>query len=808
MKKSSSKDSGKSMCCLTIFFFIALIIIFVIWAETPIGSVEERITEIVGAIFLYGFGICMLIIIANSINATINERTKRGKPGINLSVLNSEKKIFYFPYYLLIIGIIIIGFNVPANFYGLILLNGLLALLVVISFILIAIKFKRIKYWVDTRDLIAIFSLFLIIISIWGIDPLEFFVYLMGIVGIFTWVVWFIIDVIKGRIKPIKLLGLTGIILIVSGIISHFQFASYFTILIIHLGFYVWIGFFVSELLQRNKIQGLDEVNETKIFEDLIRDAKTLIDDGKKSFNNKDYSKAVDYWESSVKFYEKALKIAPSSTQKEKIQSNIVMLQENIGNALEMNANKHNKKAVKAHEKSDLVKASNEWSSAIEVFEKLIAITKSEKLNIDIESIKFKMKVISKNLEQLEIEKLCASADDIFETSQSMKEKDITNALQLTTESISLYSEALSKTKKNPDFKPLAEPIKTKIVNTRNFQEELERKMDQLIGITPLVTKVVIEDADDIEYKKVEARLRADKTSKALKIIREFEFIGGQVRFKIGLINHTNTPLTGIKLSFDFPDALKWVAHEPNKYERKGDSIRFSKLGKNEKKVVSLYLEPVNCMESPINATISFFDAEDRPQAIPMEPKMIDITCPIFFTKEEANLARVKQIQRSLTHQDKKIFPIVNLDKISLIFSTVLSVLGNYDIKLIFRELSEEDKFGEAWFYGTTKVKKNRIITYLLLEGESKTLEIEVSADDQGQITGFLAEIGNKIRDELLKLNIIESEEQFYDISMSMQLNHCPYCWNIIPSELIEEYLRGKPVQCEYCKETLIAKGN
>ena len=288
----------------------------------------------------------------------------------------------------------------------------------------------------------------------------------------------------------------------------------------------------------------------------------------------------------------------------------------------------------------------------------------------------------------------------------------------------------------------------------------------------------------------------------------EFEFIGGQVRFKIGLINHTNTPLTGIKLSFDFPDALKWVAHEPNKYERKGDSIRFSKLGKNEKKVVSLYLEPVNCMESPINATISFFDAEDRPQAIPMKPKMIAITCPMFFTKEEANLARVKQIQRSLTHQDKKIFPIVNLDKISLIFSTVLSVLGNYDIKLIFRELSEEDKFGEAWFYGTTKVKKNRIITYLLLEGESKTLEIEVSADDQGQITGFLAEIGNKIRDELLKLNIIESEEQFYDISMSMQLNHCPYCWNIIPSELIEEYLRGKPVQCEYCKETLIAKGN
>jgi len=148
--------------------------------------------------------------------------------------------------------------------------------------------------------------------------------------------------------------------------------------------------------------------------------------------------------------------------------------------------------------------------------------------------------------------------------------------------------------------------------NVRNFQEVLEEKMDELIGIAPLTTEIVIEHDDDSDYKKVQSTIKADKGKKVLKIIREYEFIGGQVRFKVGLVNNTNNPLTNFKISFDLPDALKWVLYEPDKYERKGDSILIPKLGKNEKKTVSLYLEPINCMESPVNATISFFDVNDR----------------------------------------------------------------------------------------------------------------------------------------------------------------------------------------------------
>jgi len=45
---------------------------------------------------------------------------------------------------------------------------------------------------------------------------------------------------------------------------------------------------------------------------------------------------------------------------------------------------------------------------------------------------------------------------------------------------------------------------------------------------------------------------------------------------------------------------------------------------------------------------ISFFEVNDRPYAIPMKPKMVAITCPIFFTDIDVNLARVRNLHKKL----------------------------------------------------------------------------------------------------------------------------------------------------------------
>ena len=312
-----------------------------------------------------------------------------------------------------------------------------------------------------------------------------------------------------------------------------------------------------------------------------------------------------------------------------------------------------------------------------------------------------------------------------------------------------------------------------------------------------------IKEIDSLMEKfKISEEKKEDLEKPFLSIIREFDFVGGQIRFKIGLKNNTNFSFTNLKITFNIPDALKWILHEPS-YSRVGDSILIPKLGANEKKAISFYLEPINCMESPVNATVSFFDERDKPHAATMKPKMVSITCPIFFTEADANLARVKSLRRKLSHHDKKLFPLVKTEESVSIFSSILSVLKEFDIKLTFSDFSEEDRFGEAWFYGITKVKKNQIVIYILLDGTDKKVEIEVSGNEESQITAFLAEIGDRTRKKLILNKIIDIEDDFYDMRVSILSKLCPFCYTSISDNQVQKFIDGGFIQCKNCNVEL-----
>jgi hypothetical protein len=298
--------------------------------------------------------------------------------------------------------------------------------------------------------------------------------------------------------------------------------------------------------------------------------------------------------------------------------------------------------------------------------------------------------------------------------------------------------------------------------------------------------------------KKKKEQIMLLKPPSYLLLKREYEFVGGQVKFKLSLENLLNFPLTNIRITFEIPKALKWILYEPD-YKQMGESILISKVGAKEKTSISLYLEPINCMNSSINATVSFYDVNDKPQAITMKPKLVSITCPMFFTEEDANLARVKSIQRSFTHQDKKIFPVVSPEKSVVIFSSILSEVGKFDIKLVSKEFSEEDMFGEAWYFGITKVKKNRIVTHIILDGKNKVLDIEVSGNEEDQITAFLAEIGDRIRRQLINKKVIPSQEGFNDMRIFILSNICPICYEAISEESVQKFLEGEGIKCENC---------
>ncbi len=530
-------------------------------------------------------------------------------------------------------------------------------------------------------------------------------------------------------------------------------------------------------------------------FENLIQKSHDLVNHGNQNYSKELFVEAITNWKEAIKIYNQALRTSLTHKLSKKIKVNQRSLRKSICLSYLENGNRKNIIALKAHEKKDLKSSKNNWDSAKIDFQKALNLIKSENLAISQSQIESKVNSIEFNLRQLAIEKTCLDAEHKFTKAQSIQKDDLREAIVLTQDSFLQYWQAIKQAKTDPKFQELINIIQGKLEKTKDFQSILQNRMADLINIYLLVPNIKI---DESKYDKVGTKIEAEVEQKILGIKREYEFIGGQVRFKVKVINYSKYSLTGLKITFDIPIALKWILHEPD-YVRKGDSISITKLGAKEKKTISLYLEPINCMESPINASISFFDFKDRPHAIPMKPKMISITCPLFFTETSVNLARVKSLRRKFAHRDRKVFPISSIEKSSPIFSAILSVLGKFDIKLISEDYSEADRFGEAWFYGITKVKKKRIVTYVILDSENRTLEFEVSGNDERQITAFLAEIGDKIRQHLVQQKIINPEDKFYDLRISVLSDLCPFCYSSLSPELVQEYNENQIIKCDNC---------
>ena len=356
------------------------------------------------------------------------------------------------------------------------------------------------------------------------------------------------------------------------------------------------------------------------------------------------------------------------------------------------------------------------------------------------------------------------------------------------------------------DITILDEEIRSFVENLRATQFKIDKKIDEMLGVVN-VSKYFEEDEDEEEDEQARFKNKEKqreplkgkekwKKSKEPEILREYEFLGGKVRFKVKIANNTKEILTDLKITFSLPESLKWIAHEPE-YPRKGDTLMIPKLGIEEQKTISLYLNPINCTGSPINATLTYFDSKDQPHAIPMKPKKIEISCPIFFTKEEVNPARVKHLHQSLPIRDKKILPILEDVDINEQIEIAIRSISLHDVKFVDKE--ERAPSYEFWYFGTTKVKQKSMTIYLKIDTERLTMLIEVSGENHENITALLAEIEDQIRQEINSINSNYNEESYLDLKTTVLLGHCPYCFNPISKQMVKDYKAGKSIFCNSC---------
>jgi PKD repeat protein len=237
------------------------------------------------------------------------------------------------------------------------------------------------------------------------------------------------------------------------------------------------------------------------------------------------------------------------------------------------------------------------------------------------------------------------------------------------------------------------------------------------------------------------------KEKKGVKLLSEVEFFQGFVRLKTGVKNDTETVITDVALDIVYDDNVLRLDHIQPVYEYKRGKVHLGNVNAAEKKTVAFNFDPIICMESMIDGTLTYRDVGGKLQVVSMKSRRADIVCPIFFTKENANTAMLKRlIHEELSAQDSKVFRYPDGLAPLQAFELCKGVVHLHDVKFV-REFIEEKPIwlGEAWFYGETKVKGYKIVIRVTVREDTHTAEFFVASSQMEVITGLLAELGHSL---------------------------------------------------------------
>ncbi len=245
-------------------------------------------------------------------------------------------------------------------------------------------------------------------------------------------------------------------------------------------------------------------------------------------------------------------------------------------------------------------------------------------------------------------------------------------------------------------------------------------------------------------------KIKEHKDEDKIEVIREYDFIGGQVRFKVVVRNKSSLAINNVKVVLDAPTS----------YKIKEAMINVPVIESGNSRGVDFYMEPKECGISNIGGTVIYKNAQGEQHSIPIKKKEVQIKCPLvctsFSTIEDCQLA----IQ-SLPN-DARAFLIADLDP-RLAYRAAIRAMKNFETSMI---TSHEDTAkaegykAEAWFCAEAKVTGGRIITRVFVSEANQSLEVRVWTANPGQLTGFLAKVIEILFEEINIIRKIKSEER------------------------------------------------
>ncbi|MFX0101968.1 MAG: PCI domain-containing protein [Candidatus Hodarchaeota archaeon] len=235
---------------------------------------------------------------------------------------------------------------------------------------------------------------------------------------------------------------------------------------------------------------------------------------------------------------------------------------------------------------------------------------------------------------------------------------------------------------------------------------------------------------------------------KFIEVVREYDFIGGQVHFKIAIRNNSPVAIYDVKVVLDYPDA----------FQLEEEMITVPVIEPDSSRGIDFYLEPTSCGKSQVSATVIYKDFTSTVHTIHARKKEVWIKCPLVVSTMDT-LDDVLKVIQSLP-SDGRSFLISDIDT-RLAYHAGFRAISHFDARCVAAPEKGDDENFEADAYFATKAKMGgRIVIQMSVSEKTQIMEIRVWCAEPGQLTGLLAKIIEYLFQEINTIRNIKADSR------------------------------------------------
>jgi len=341
-------------------------------------------------------------------------------------------------------------------------------------------------------------------------------------------------------------------------------------------------------------------------------------------------------------------------------------------------------------------------------------------------------------------------------------------------------------------------------------ESSIEENLAQIIargdidGYIDMAKKIFVAYSVPMEAK-TQAEPTANKSSDGgkIEVVRDYDFIGGQLHFKIAVRNQTNMAINSVKVLLDVPSS----------YKTKDPLINIPVIEANNSRGVDFYLEPKECGISNIGGDVIYKTASGEKRTVHIRKKAVQIKCPLVVSC----LATIEDIQISIADlpNDARAFLIADLDP-RLGFRAAVRTIKRFEVSTVTSHEGTDAKGkyeAESLHCSEAKVGGGRIITRIYVSEANQSLEVRIWAAHSGQLTGFLAKVIELLFEEINLIRKIKSEEREKTIdimaitqNLAEMSDYCMLRWKAqnIRTKLHDTFVRVRKIMGD--KEAILGR--